>query len=184
MTLAGEHNKRPDIVLYINGIAVGVLELKRSGVSVSEGIRQNLDNQKKTFIRGFFSTIQLIMAGNDSEGLYYATIESKEQHYYKWKEENPAYDAKTDVIYKHLKVDDHPHLTETLDFDILNLCNKKRLLSIIHNFIVFDVGTKKLCRQNQYFGVKAAQKRLSNNEGGNYLAYPRIGQKLNHGVAG
>ena len=38
--------KRPDIVLYINGIAVTVLELKRSIVSVTEGIRQNLDNQK------------------------------------------------------------------------------------------------------------------------------------------
>jgi type I restriction enzyme, R subunit len=51
VTVAGEHTKRPDIVLYVNGIALGVLELKRSTVSVSEGIRQNLDNQKKEFIR-------------------------------------------------------------------------------------------------------------------------------------
>ena len=41
VTIKGEHNKRPDIVLYVNGIALGILELKRSTISVSEGIRQN-----------------------------------------------------------------------------------------------------------------------------------------------
>lgn len=51
---AKAYGKRPDIVLFVNGIALGVLELKRSTVSVSEGIRQNLDNQKKIFIQGFF----------------------------------------------------------------------------------------------------------------------------------
>jgi type I site-specific restriction-modification system R (restriction) subunit len=44
---AKAHTKRPDLVLYVNGIALGVLELKRSTVSVAAGIRQNLDNQKK-----------------------------------------------------------------------------------------------------------------------------------------
>ena len=64
MTVAGIHDKRPDVVLYVNGIALGLLELKRSTVSVAEGIRQNLDNQKKDFIRPFFTTVQLVMAGN------------------------------------------------------------------------------------------------------------------------
>ena len=59
-------------MLYINGIALGMLELKRSTVSVAEGIRQNLDNQKKIFIEHFFSPMQFIMAGNDTEGLRYA----------------------------------------------------------------------------------------------------------------
>ena len=75
VTVAGSdakaHAKRPDIVLYVNGIALGVLELKRSTVSVAEGIRQNLDNQKKEFIQPFFTTMQLVMAGNDTEGLRY-----------------------------------------------------------------------------------------------------------------
>ena len=57
VSIKGEHKKRPDIVLYVNGIALGVLELKRSAVDVIEGIRQNLDNQKKEFIRAFFTTI-------------------------------------------------------------------------------------------------------------------------------
>ena len=73
--------KRPDVVLYVNGIALAVLELKRSTVSVAEGIRQNLDSQKKEFIQPFFSTLQWLMAGNDSEGLRYATIETPEKYW-------------------------------------------------------------------------------------------------------
>ena len=64
-------------MLYVNGIAIGVLELKRSTVSVAQGIRQNLDSQKKNFIQPFFSTVQLVMAGNDTEGLRYGVIETR-----------------------------------------------------------------------------------------------------------
>jgi type I restriction enzyme R subunit len=91
VSVKGKNTKRPDIVIYVNGIALGVIELKRYSVSITEGIRQNLDNQKKTFIRDFFSSLQLVMAGNDTEGLRYGTIEIPEKHYYSWKEENPAY---------------------------------------------------------------------------------------------
>lgn len=167
VSVKGENTKRPDIVIYVNGIALGVIELKRSSVSVSEGIRQNLDNQKKTFIRDFFSTMQLVMAGNDTEGLRYGTIETSEKHYYGWKEENPDYNPDVDDrSKKHLSVHDVDFAEELLDFDIINLCRKERLLEVIHNFIVFDAGVKKTCRQNQYFGVKAAQQRFQNNEGG------------------
>lgn len=91
VTIAGELKKRPDLVLYVNGIALGVLELKRSSISVAEGIRQNLGNQQKAFIRRYFATMQLVMAGNDSEGLRYGAIETPEKYYLTWKEENPAY---------------------------------------------------------------------------------------------
>ncbi|MEH2011117.1 type I restriction endonuclease subunit R [Nostoc sp.] len=146
VTIKGKNDKRPDIVLYINGIAIGVLELKRSTVSVSQGIRQNLDNQKSVFIKPFFTTMQFVMAGNDTEGLCYGTIETSEKYYLTWKEasdiENP------------------------LDRHLLQLCEKERFLELIHNFIVFDSGIKKLCRHNQYFGVKAAQAYLHRREGG------------------
>lgn len=66
VSIKGENDKRPDIVLYINGIALAVLELKSSTVSVSEGIRQNLDSQESIFIKSFFNTVQLVAAGNDS----------------------------------------------------------------------------------------------------------------------
>ena len=171
VSVKGENTKRPDIVLYVNGIALGVIELKRSAVSVAEGIRQNLDNQKKTFIRDFFSTMQLVMAGNDTEGLRYGSIETPEKHYYSWKEENPNYNPTLKTVRdeqnkRHLSVNDVYSVDEILDFDIINLCNKTRFLEFIHNFIVFDVGVKKACRQNQYFGVTAAQKRIEKNEGG------------------
>lgn len=150
VTVSGEHSKRPDIVLYVNGIALGVLELKRSVVSVSEGIRQNLDNQKKVFIQQFFSTVQFVMAGNDTEGLRYAAIETPEKYYLKWKEESAA--AATGQL--------------PLDVELSQVCNKERFLELIHDFIVFDAGTKKLCRYNQYFGVKKAQERTRQREGG------------------
>jgi type I restriction enzyme, R subunit len=167
VSVKGEHIKRPDIVLYVNGIALGVIELKRSSVSVTEGIRQNLDNQKKTFIRDFFSTMQLVMAGNDTEGLRYGTIETSEKHYYKWKEENPNYNSDIDDPgKKHLTVNDVDFANDILDLDIINLCQKERFLEVIHNFIVFDAGVKKTCRQNQYFGVNAAQQCIQVHEGG------------------
>ncbi len=138
VTVRGNRTKRPDIVLYINGIALGVLELKRSIVSVSEGIRQNIGNQRDEFIKPFFATVQLLMAGNDTEGLRYATTETSEDYYLIWKEQG----LKSENL---------------LDRHLLQLCEKGRSLEIIHDFIVFDSGIKKICRHNQYFGVKAAQ---------------------------
>ena len=67
VTVVEQSEKRPDLVVYLNGIAVAVIELKRSSISVSEGIRQNLTNQKDMFISGFFATMQFCMAGNESE---------------------------------------------------------------------------------------------------------------------
>jgi len=146
VSIKGENRKRPDIVIYVNGIALGVLELKRSTVSVSEGIRQNLDNQKSMFIMPFFATVQLVMAGNDTEGVRYGVINTPEKYYLKWKEESDV--------------------ANLLDRHLLQMCNKERFLELIHDFIVFDAGIKKICRHNQYFGVKALQKRVREREGG------------------
>lgn len=148
VSVKGENKKRPDIVLYVNGIALGVIELKRSSVSISEGIRQNLDNQKKEFIRNFFTTMQLVMAGNDSQGLCYGTIETPEKYYLEWKEDQPQ------------------RYEELLDNHVAQLCNKQRFLELIHDFIVFDSGVKKTCRHNQYFGIQAAKKHIKKREGG------------------
>ena len=147
VALAGVNDKRPDVVLYVNGVALGILELKRSTVSVSEGIRQNLDNQKRAFVRPFFATVQLLMAGNDSEGLRYGVIETKERYYLTWKEDDPA-------------------VVNPLDRALSQVCRKERLLELVHNFMVFDAGVKKTCRPNQYFGVKAAQGHVGRREGG------------------
>jgi type I restriction enzyme R subunit len=146
VTVAGNHVKRPDLVLYVNGIALGTIELKRSKVAVSEGIRQTIGNQKPEFIRSFFTTVQLVMAGNDVEGLRYGVIDNPEKYWLSWREESD--------------------IEEPLDRALTQICSKERLLEIIHDFMVFDVGVKKTCRHNQYFGVKAAQARVAKREGG------------------
>jgi type I restriction enzyme, R subunit len=146
VTVKGNHVKRPDIVFYVNGIALGVLELKRSTVSVAEGIRQNIGNQDEMFIQRFFGTMQLVMAGNETEGIRYGTIETSAKYYLEWKEDS---DEPNPLL---------AHLNQ--------LCSRDRFLEIIHDFIVFDAGTKKICRHNQYFGVQAAQAKIAQREGG------------------
>lgn len=148
VTVLGNHEKRPDIVLYVNGIALGVLELKRSTVSIGDGIRQSIVNQQKEFIESFFPTVQLVFAGNDTEGLRYGSIGTPEKFFLKWKED----------------VEDDGRLQ--LDKYLLKLCNKKRLLEIIYDFVLFDGGIKKLPRAHQYFGIKAAQEHIRRREGG------------------
>ena len=146
VTVNGKYQKRPDLVLYVNGIALGILEMKRSSVAVNEGIRQNLDSQRKEFIERFFGTMQLVMAGNDTEGIRYGTIQTPEKYYLTWKEDSSV--------------------ENRLDRHVLQICSKERFLELIHNFTVFDSGTKKLCRHNQYFGVRAAQDFIRRREGG------------------
>ena len=139
VTLKGNQERRPDVVLYVNGIAVAVLELKNSRVSIGDGIRQNLSNQQPEFNAWFFSTVQFIFAGNDSEGLRYGTIGTPEKFFLKWKEDE----------------DDNSRLK--LDKYLLKMCRKDRLIELMHDFVLFDGGVKKLPRAHQYFGVKAAQ---------------------------
>ena len=148
VTLKGNQERRPDIVLYVNGIAVGVLELKNSRVSIGNGIRQNLSNQQPEFNAWFFSTVQFIFAGNDSEGLRYGTIRTPEKFFLKWKEDE----------------EDNSRLK--LDKYLLKMCNKDRLIELMHDFVLFDDGVKKLPRAHQYFGIKAAQAHVRQKKGG------------------
>ena len=165
VSIKGEHKKRPDVVLYVNGIALGVLELKRSTISVSEGIRQNLDNQSKDFIRNFFTTMQLVMAGNDSQGLCYGTIETPERYYLEWKEAHPDHTPQSDASIPQY-ISNLAASNELLDNHLYHLCNKQRFLDIIHNFLVYDMGIKKTCRHNQFFGVQSAKRYLAERKDG------------------
>ncbi len=148
VTVHGKRDKRPDIVLYVNGIAIGVLELKRSIVSIGEGIRQSIVNQHPDFIEDFFSTIQFIFAGNDTEGLRYGSIGTPEKYYLSWKE------------------DEEDNSQIKLDKYLMKMCRKDRLIELMHDFVLFDGGIKKLPRVHQYFGVKAAQEHVHRKEGG------------------
>ena len=169
VTVVGENTKRPDLVIYVNGIALAVIELKRSSVSVAEGIRQNLTNQKAHFIEKFFTTMQFCMAGNDSEGLRYGTLLTPEKHYYEWKDDGFAEfsheRSETDVLIEEKSRD----IENPLDKQIFAMFYKKRFLDLIHNFIIFDKGIKKVCRYNQYYALKRAQHRLTEEKCGGII---------------
>ena len=122
VTLRGNHERRPDLVLYINGIAIGVIELKNSRTSISDGIRQLLSNQQKEFNEWFFSTVQIVFAGNDTEGLRYGSIKTEEKFFLQWKE------------------DEADNSRFKLDKYLLKMCSKDRLLELVHDFILFDGG--------------------------------------------
>jgi type I restriction enzyme R subunit len=144
----GGHDRRPDLVLYINGIAFGVIELKNSRVSIGDGIRQNLSNQQPEFNEWFFTTTQILFAGNDTEGLRYGTILTPEKFYLSWKE------------------DVHENTRLKLDKYLLKMCEKTRILELMHDFVLFDGGVKKLPRAHQYFGVRSAQKHVEQRKNG------------------
>ncbi len=167
VTVIGNNEKRPDVVIYVNGIALAVIELKKSTVSVSEGIRQNLTNQKAHFIEQFFTTMQFCMAGNESEGLRYGTLLTPEKHYLEWKQEAfrefPEERNETDILIE----DKCKEITEKLYEGLFCLFYKKRFLDLIHNFVIFDKGIKKVCRYNQFYAIHRAQNRLvQKNKGG------------------
>jgi len=153
VTLRGGHERRPDVVLFINGIAVVVIELKRSSVDVANGIRQLRTNQEPLFNQGFFSTVQLVLAGSDSQGLRYGTVDTEERFFVEWKHHSP-----TSV--KDLRAGD------LLDGPLSQMLDPVRLLDLIRNFVIFDAGRKKVPRLHQYEGVKAAQERIQRREGG------------------
>ena len=148
VTLKGNHERRPDLVLYVNGIAIGVIELKNSRVTIGDGIRQNISNQQPEFNAWFFSTVQFVFAGNDSEGLQYGSIGTEEKYFLKWKEDE----------------DDNSRFK--LDKYLLKMCSKTRLIELMHDFVLFDGGYKKLPRVHQYFGIKAAQRHVQARKGG------------------
>lgn len=148
VTIKGQYEKRPDLVLYVNGIALGIIELKRSSADVGDGIRQNIKNQEEEYGRHFFSTMQLLMAGNETQGLSYGTIGTPQKYYLHWKED----------------VEDNSR--NPLDKYLLRLCSKQRILELIYDFVLFDGGEKKLPRFHQYFAVKNAQEHIRKREGG------------------
>lgn len=154
----GAHGRRPDLVVYLNGLAVAVIELKRSSVDVADGVRQLITNQEEIFHKGFFSTVQLVLAGNDAQGLHYGTVGTPEQFFMPWKGltagKEPLVEG-ADLVEGAL-----------LDGPLRELLAPERLLDLIRNFVIFDAGTKKVPRLHQFEAVKAAQERTRRREGG------------------
>lgn len=162
----GQH-RRPDVVIYVNGIAVAIIELKKATVSALDGIKQQIRNQEDGQIAPFFTTAQLLMAGSESEGVYYGTALTTQKFYLRWKEPVGA-------NYSHPTKEPDPDDTKfpasqfknELDRSLLQMLEHERLLDFMYNCVVFDGGIKKVARPNQYFAIRAAKTRIREKENG------------------
>lgn len=144
-----EKTKRPDIVLFVNGIPFCVIELKASSVSLKQGISQMIGNQKKENIPHLFKYVQLVLAGNTRE-VRYATTGTPAKFWAVWKEEERL-DVESLVTGR---------LATELDRTIISLLNLDRVLEIIREYTLFDNNIKKVARYQQYFGIKKTLERI------------------------
>lgn len=145
--LTGSHS-RPDLVVYVNGIALCVIELKRSTVSLDEGIKQNLSNELD-LIPSFFTTTQFTVAASDKNGFKYATILTPQKFWCPWKR------------------DDHKVGEPLTDKESFGEFFKKETFFDLFRFgIINDGGTKKVMRPHQYHALQAAIPRLKDKSSG------------------
>jgi type I restriction enzyme R subunit len=145
-----QKTRRPDLVLFINGIPVGVVELKKSSVDTSQGVLQMIRNQKEAEIPQLFKYAQITLAGNNHTPKY-ATINTSKKFYASWIEEGGL---------------DLTHLIEgripsALDKAVFSLFAKQRLIELIYSFILFDGGIKKISRYQQFFAIKEAMNKIT-----------------------
>ena len=145
--LTGKHS-RPDLVVYVNGIALCVIELKRSTVSLEEGIKQNLSNEID-LIPSFFTTTQFTVAASDKNGFRYATILTPQKFWCPWKRD----DHKVGVS-----------LTDKESFE--EFFKKETFFDLFRYGVINDGGTKKVMRPHQYHALQAAKPRLSEKNSG------------------
>lgn len=152
---------RPDIVILVNGIPLVVIECKKSGVDVEEGIKQNIRNWQPDFIPHLFKYVQLVIAMNPNEVMY-ATAGTPQEFFCKWTElgkENKMWQMEAARRYTGESI-----VTEQ-DKTIVSLLSKERLLSLIRYYILYDNNIKKIARYQQFFGVESTMRRIKSEDG-------------------
>ncbi|MCI8587003.1 MAG: type I restriction endonuclease subunit R [Clostridia bacterium] len=159
LRMNGKDYARPDIVLFINGIPLAVIECKDASVPIIQAISQNIRNQKPDYIPQLFKFIQIVMAANKNETKY-ATCGTPDKFWSTW---NEQYVEKQNELLNKTVID--RQITKQ-DRDIISLFEKERFLELIKDFIIFEAGKKKICRYQQYFAVKAMLERIKNDKKG------------------
>jgi len=177
-----EQNRRPDIVLFVNGIPFAVIENKKSSVSVDEAVKQMIRNQSGNQTPRFFIYPQILIGTNVSE-IKYGTMLTPREFYSVWKEKYPSATYQADVlrsintplpdaVMKQIAEDllrgnyvQGVRLTPTAqDYGIYSLLNPTRLLDLVRNFTIYDNSVKKLPRYQQYFAIKKILARIQNKD--------------------
>lgn len=142
-----QHNARPDIVLFINGIPFAVIECKAPHISVDQAVEQMIRNQQADYIPQLFKYAQIVMATNKN-AVKYATAGTPKKFWSVWKEQDTAF---LDSRLAQLVTDRAP--TEQ-DRNIISLFSRERLMELTRYFVLFDANVKKICRYQQYFAIR------------------------------
>lgn len=153
----GRNTPRPDLVLFINGIPFGVIECKKSSISIDQGISQMLRNQSKDYIPQLFKFVQIVMATNKNESKY-ATCSTPKKFWSVWKEEDDKW------LNKELDKVVEGRMVTNQDKNIVALFHPKRVVELIKYFILFDKDVKKICRYQQYFAIKEIIKTIEEKD--------------------
>lgn len=148
-----QHNARPDIVLFINGIPFAVIECKVPQISVDQAVEQTVRNQQADYIPQLFKYAQIVMATNKN-AVKYATAGTPKKFWNVWKEQNEAFMSRQLVWL----LDDR--MPTEQDKNIISLFSKERVMEIMRYFILYDANVKKICRYQQYFAIKEIVKTI------------------------
>ena len=152
-----QHNARPDIVLFINGIPFAIIECKAPQVSVDQAVEQMIRNQQADYIPQLFKYAQIVLATNKN-AVKYATAGTPKKFWNVWKEQNEAF------MHRQLAWLIPDRMPTEQDKNIISLFSQERIFELIRYFILFDANVKKVCRYQQYFAIKEIMKTIAEND--------------------
>lgn len=152
-----QHNARPDIVLFINGISFAVIECKAPHIPVEEAVGQMIRNQQAAYIPQLFKFAQLVVATNKN-AVKYATAGTPKKFWSVWKEQDDEW------LQTRLKALVPDRMPTEQDRNIVSLFSPERVYELIRYFILFDANVKKVCRYQQFFAVREIMKTIAEND--------------------
>ncbi len=195
MRSTSKEHYRPDIVLFVNGIPLCIIECKRPDMkdSLKQAISQHLRNQQEDGIRSLYVYSQLTLSIATQDAAY-ATNATPEKFWAKWQEkfddssEELAYKSKLESIkneplsvdvsnqmfsdrFKYVRryfdaLESNQVLPTAQDEYLYGLCRPERIMDFVFNYVLFDNGEKKVARYQQFFAIKKSMKRIKNIEQG------------------
>lgn len=152
-----QHNARPDIVLFINGIPFAVIECKAPHIPVEEAVGQMIRNQQAAYIPQLFKFAQFVVATNKN-AVKYATAGTPKKFWSVWKEQD------TEWLQTRLKALVPDRMPTEQDRNIVSLFSRERVFELIRYFILFDANVKKVCRYQQFFAVREIMKTIAESD--------------------
>ncbi len=152
-----QHNARPDIVLFINGIPFAVIECKAPHIPVDEAVGQMIRNQQAAYIPQLFKFAQFVVATNKN-AVKYATVGTPKKFWSVWKEQD------ADWLQARLSALVPDRMPTEQDRNIVSLFSRERVFELIRYFILFDANVKKVCRYQQFFAVREIMKTIAESD--------------------